>query len=416
MRQTASRRLCFFALALVGYLPMLFAQAPTRNLIAHFNFEDTTNHSLQDVTGNGSNSILVGKPGLGCGVVGSSLSLNGVDDRIIFFGNINNVFSAADWTISLYFKPVITGQAQALFCKADSCNANRFLSVRVSTLQRYVEAKMREKFAPTLKQAFVVGRYDKGCWHHLVVAKSQTHLTVYIDGKEVSDTPLEANYNLSNNAPLTIGEHQCLGPDLVRYKGEIDELYVYSRRLTPTEIKQLYTPIDRISTRDTVVYVGGAFQAHITRTCATHFLWSPSSTVSNIFLPNPTIKPTETTAYTLQFEDENGCKSTDSLYVKVVDPTQAGCSEILLPTSFTPNGDNLNEEFFISNPYAIENFYAFEVYNRWGQRVFFSDDKFARWDGRVGGNLSSTDTYIYKIDYECAGKRQIVSKTFTLMR
>ena len=165
-----------------------------------------------------------------------------------------------------------------------------------------------------------------------------------------------------------------------------------------------------------MVYVGGSFQAHITNTCATQFNWTPSGTINNAHLPNPIITPLETTAYILQFEDDNGCKSTDSLLVKVVDPTKAGCSEILLPAAFTPNGDNLNEEFYISNPYAIEKFYSFEIYTRWGQRVFYSDDKFARWDGRVGGVFATGDTFVYKIDYECAGKRQVVSKAFTLIR
>ncbi len=413
---------------LFAILPtILYAQStpPVRNLVAHFDFEDTTNQSLQDITGNGSSGIMVNQQSQGCGVFGKSLVFNGVDDRVIFFGNIGNVFSSGDWTLAVYFKAYITGQKQGLFCKADSCRAPHFFGVRVSPLQRFVEATIRERAG---KETILTGRYEKGCWHHLVVAKSQSRLTIYLDGKEVNDIPTDGVYNLTTNSPLTLGEHQCIDPvnhttDMVRFKGEVDEMYVYNRRLSPSEIKTLYYPIDRIATRDTVIYSGGKFQAHITRTCAVQYAWNPSTTVSNSAIPNPIITPPKlynsndsSMYYTLKFTDLQGCSNTDSLYIKIVDPTKIGCGEVLLPKAFTPNGDNLNETFYISNPYAIEKLVSFEIYNRWGGRIWATDDKFAQWDGAIAGILSTTENFIYKIEYECAGKKQQQTGTFTLMR
>ncbi|MEY4925902.1 MAG: hypothetical protein RI894_338, partial [Bacteroidota bacterium] len=121
---------------IIGAFMPLLARAqstpPVRNLVAHFDFEDTLNQSLQDITGNGSSGIMVNKQAQGCGIFGKSLIFNGIDDRVIFFGNIGNVFSSADWTIALYFKSYITGQKQGLFCKADSCQASHFFGIRVS--------------------------------------------------------------------------------------------------------------------------------------------------------------------------------------------------------------------------------------------------------------------------------------------
>lgn len=419
----------FFALFLVFWAQptTINAQAtpPARNLVAHFDFEDISNQ-LQDVTGNGASGIMINPQTQGCGVVGKSLVFNGVNNGVIFFGtNVNNVFASGDWTMAIYFKSYITGQKQGLFCKADSCAAPRFLGIRISPLQRFVEATIRERVG---KETVLTARYDKGCWHHLVIAKSQSRLTIYLDGEEVNDIPTDGIYNLSNNASLTLGEHQCIDPvnqtsDMVRFKGEVDEFYIYNRRLTPSEIRTLYIPIDRIATRDTVIYSGGAFQAHITRTCATQFAWQPTGTVSNSTIGNPIITPPKiytsndsTIFYTLQFTDAQGCRNTDSLFIKIVDPTKIGCGAVLVPQAFTPNGDNLNETFYISNPYAIEKLISLEIFDRWGGRVWATDDKFAQWDGRIAGILSTTENFVYKIEYECAGKTARQTGTFTLMR
>ena len=408
----------FLSFALALHALFTFAQAPETNLIAYFNFEDTLNRTLVDVTSKGSSGIFLGNPvEQGCGISGKSVRLDGVTNRIIFFGPINDYFKSGDFSISLYFKPETTGgQAQALFCKADSCNADRFLGVRVSNISRYVEATIRENQAT--KKSLIKGTYDKACWHHLVLVKTKDDITIYLDGKQSSRVATNGAYSLASTAPFTIAEHQCLGSNLLRFKGELDEMRFYSRKILPNEIKLLYKPVDRILTRDTVVYINNSsFQAQTTRSCANRFKWTPEDGVSDPLSRTPIITPNETTIYALKFTDEeSGCSTTDSVLIKVIDPALVGCTQVLLPNAFTPNGDNLNEEFRISNPYAIEKLFSFEIYNRWGAKIFATDDRFAGWSGDVGGKISTTDTFVYKVEYECAGKRENVSGTFTLMR
>jgi gliding motility-associated-like protein len=408
----------FFLFSLLLNLTSVFGQVPpSSRLVAHFDFENIGNNTLTDVSGNGSSGILIGDTMTqGCGISGKSLHLDGVTNRIIFFGGINDQFKSGDFSISLYFKPEITGQLQGLLCKGDSCQADKFFDVKIGTIQRYALMNMREN--KVTKNSILKGVYGKACWHNLVIAKGQNEIVLYLDGKEAKKIPTNGKYNLTSNAPLTIAEHQCLGNDLVRFKGELDEMYMYSKQLTASEVKQLYTPIDKILTRDTVVYLGrSTFQAFTTKTCADQFEWKPAATISNPAIRNPIITPTETTIYALTFKDNvSGCSTTDSVLVKVIDPDKVGCTEVLLPKAFTPNGDNLNEEYGISNPYAIEKLLSFEIYNRWGSRVFGTDDKFGKWNGEIGGKIGTTDTYIYKIEYECANKKQTISNTFTLMR
>lgn len=57
------------------------------------------------------------------------------------------------------------------------------------------------------------------------------------------------------------------------------------------------------------------------------------------------------------------------------------CPVYQLPNIFTPDGDNLND-FVIPFPYKYVEKIEIEIYNRWGQTVFKSNDPNVNWDGR----------------------------------
>ena len=82
---------------------------------------------------------------------------------------------------------------------------------------------------------------------------------------------------------------------------------------------------------------------------------------------------------TLIVNGEGGCTDETSRTITV---EQA--YTIYFPTSFTPNGDNLNDQFFPSG-YGInwEKGYNMKIFNRWGSMVFESNDYMKRWDGIV---------------------------------
>ncbi len=67
------------------------------------------------------------------------------------------------------------------------------------------------------------------------------------------------------------------------------------------------------------------------------------------------------------------------------------------PNSFTPNGDGLNDTFKIMGV-GIKKF-KIEIYNRWGQLLFQSDNIEEGWDGKYNGELVPRGTYVYKVYY-----------------
>jgi gliding motility-associated-like protein len=67
--------------------------------------------------------------------------------------------------------------------------------------------------------------------------------------------------------------------------------------------------------------------------------------------------------------------------------------EVIIPNVFTPNGDGMNDLFVLNFPYE-----KVEIYNRWGQKLFESNNNEAFWNGRTtSSNEVPEGTYYYII-------------------
>ncbi len=69
---------------------------------------------------------------------------------------------------------------------------------------------------------------------------------------------------------------------------------------------------------------------------------------------------------------------------------------IHVPSAFSPDGDGINDAFFAVSE-GVEDF-NMQVYNRWGEVVFESNDIEEQWDGSFKGELSQEDAYVYVIE------------------
>ena len=67
-----------------------------------------------------------------------------------------------------------------------------------------------------------------------------------------------------------------------------------------------------------------------------------------------------------------------------------------IPSAFTPNGDGIND-FFGVKAEGIKQF-KMEIYNRWGELVFVSENMLELWDGTYKGErISNTDVFVYQV-------------------
>jgi gliding motility-associated-like protein len=75
-----------------------------------------------------------------------------------------------------------------------------------------------------------------------------------------------------------------------------------------------------------------------------------------------------------------------------------GDCNVALPTAFSPNGDGLNDVFKPRKLVSATSF-NFEIFNRWGQRVFKSTSPSLGWDGRVNGQIQQPGIYVWKLEF-----------------
>jgi hypothetical protein len=79
-------------------------------------------------------------------------------------------------------------------------------------------------------------------YHHVALVRHAASLSMYIDGTLDSTTnSIDGVSDIVNTAPLIAGQAVCQCCDgTVPFVGALDELGLYSRALTPAEIKTYY--------------------------------------------------------------------------------------------------------------------------------------------------------------------------------
>lgn len=94
------------------------------------------------------------------------------------------------------------------------------------------------------------------------------------------------------------------------------------------------------------------------------------------------------------------------------------CCTIFIPDAFTPNNDGRNDYARILNKgeFTLE---VFSIYNRFGERVFTTDDINAGWDGIHNGKKQDLGTYFYFAKGLCGNERKspvLYKGTITLIK
>jgi gliding motility-associated-like protein len=111
------------------------------------------------------------------------------------------------------------------------------------------------------------------------------------------------------------------------------------------------------------------------------------STQREILEPTPVYWDTGTYTIRLRVYNELGCEDKME-YTFMVRPTW-----FEIPTAFSPNGDNVNDVYFLPTM-GLEGM-EFQVFNRWGKKIFHTLDPNFRWDGTHNGQPVPEGVYIY---------------------
>jgi gliding motility-associated-like protein len=127
------------------------------------------------------------------------------------------------------------------------------------------------------------------------------------------------------------------------------------------------------------------------------YKWQDSSSV-------PIYNVTQPGTYALVSSNTCG-RAVDSVDVRFQDCT----SQVYVPTAFSPNGDGMNDYFRPRYRGMISNF-EISVYDRWGERVYYTTDPQIGWTGKKQGTYLPTGTYIWIMQYVSGDTGKLVKK------
>lgn len=128
---------------------------------------------------------------------------------------------------------------------------------------------------------------------------------------------------------------------------------------------------------------------NLSGTGALNYFWSPPNSIYNPYIQNTSADPIVTTTFYLLGQDINGCVAWDSVRVNVT-PN----SELIFFNTFSPNGDGINDYFYIGNAYKYPN-NRLEVFTRSGQMVYAKTNYDNSWNGYNYGDELPEATYYY---------------------
>ena len=131
-----------------------------------------------------------------------------------------------------------------------------------------------------------------------------------------------------------------------------------------------------------------------------------------------------------EFEPTHRYQEAGHYDITLIVTSQYGCSDTLtieravyaddggkylIPNTFTPNGDGKND-IFIPELFGVTNFHM-EIYNRWGELLYETEDQNSGWDGYYRGQLSSQDVYVFKVKMKfLSGNSVVRTGDVTLLR
>ena len=123
------------------------------------------------------------------------------------------------------------------------------------------------------------------------------------------------------------------------------------------------------------------------------YAWTPDIALSCSDCESPVANPLETTTYCVS-DIVDGCVLNACTKVEVL---CLNTSDFSVPNAFTPNDDKINDKFCLQGwTYCVTDF-KIVIYDRWGAKVFESNDPSFCWDGIYKDALLNSGVYIYAI-------------------
>lgn len=209
-------------------------------LVGHWTFDGLdTQTTITDRSGQGNHGYFYGgatSSAKTIGKLGQALTFNGTSNYVNA-GNTASLSVSGNITVALWAKWTASGDYFVALSKNDSGNnRNGYAFWTDAVLDQQMVFQIANGTGN--REVFSGGAPNDGRWHHFVGTWDGTTMRMYMDGVEGDNAPY-TNTLVSSEYPLHIGRNAP--PTGAEYfPGSLDDVRVYNRALSATEVKQLY--------------------------------------------------------------------------------------------------------------------------------------------------------------------------------
>ncbi|MGW0629566.1 exo-alpha-sialidase [Streptomyces sp. NPDC002758] len=185
-------------------------------------------------------------------VSGGALEFDGNDDAVRLPYDDRLPLGTKDFTASLWFRYSATTGEQPLLWMGGIGTTQPQIWLRGEPDSNRVRGLITVRDGRTDVRTAAVsttGAYNDGRWHHLVLRRGGGQLTLFIDGTQ--STVADVSGSVSRNSPFGVHIAQRMDSRAF-FAGAIDEVHVWDRALTDTELSD---PKALRSTADTVLWL-----------------------------------------------------------------------------------------------------------------------------------------------------------------
>lgn len=121
-------------------------------------------------------------------------------------------------------------------------------------------------------------------------------------------------------------------------------------------------------------------------------LWTPSINLDHSNSYRPSFTGLTSQLYYVQLKTHTGCLTVDTQFVQIKKKIK-----IYMPTTFTPDGNGLNE-YLYPVLMGFRKLTYFRVYDRWGKMLFQTQNEKPGWDGRTNGEKVALQTVVWMVE------------------